>query len=445
MKRINGTIKKVWGISEVGFSIMSVMETSFLLYFLTDVARLPLSLAAAISGSSAVADAVCAVFAGIVIDKVHLRAGKYRPWLLWCPPVASVFFIFCFTKIGGPVTSGLVIIVAYVASHFVWTIAWTANRNLISVLTDDPGEKDFLSARIAIGTTLGKITASFLVPLFSSVVFAGIPGVKAYTLITAIACCCYVACYLVHYRITAGWDRQVSAGGKPVYFRNILRGVVSNRHLTAILLHDTIRQTAYYGVAAAAAHYAKIVWNDPGAVTWLLVVFYIGTTVGAGLSNRLAGQFGVRATCAVGCCGCGICMLTAYFLPTVPALLTACLFLAQVCFGAAYGLTSKLYTMCSAYSQWKTGEDTRGAVMACSSLAIKLAIAVRGMMITAVLGWIHYDPEITMIPQQAVGGIRFLFFAVFGAVMLVSILPLAMFRLDDKQVGEMEAEITARK
>ena len=34
---MNKGIKRVWGISEVGFFMMSSMETMFLLFFLTDV------------------------------------------------------------------------------------------------------------------------------------------------------------------------------------------------------------------------------------------------------------------------------------------------------------------------------------------------------------------------------------------------------------------------
>ena len=108
INRINKKIKTVWGISEIGFSVMSTMETSFLVFFLTDVAQLPLAITAFITGFTALADAISAVIAGIVIDKVHFKVGKYRKWLLYCPPVVTVFFIFCFTKIGGDTMAGLI-------------------------------------------------------------------------------------------------------------------------------------------------------------------------------------------------------------------------------------------------------------------------------------------------------------------------------------------------
>ena len=39
MKKINNKIKSFWGISEVGFSFMSTVETTFFVIFLTDVAH----------------------------------------------------------------------------------------------------------------------------------------------------------------------------------------------------------------------------------------------------------------------------------------------------------------------------------------------------------------------------------------------------------------------
>ncbi|MBQ8975375.1 MAG: MFS transporter, partial [Oscillospiraceae bacterium] len=76
MKTLSKKIKSVWGISEVGFSIMATMETSFLVFFLTDVAKLPLGIVGVITGSTALIDAISAIIAGIVIDKVNLKGGK---------------------------------------------------------------------------------------------------------------------------------------------------------------------------------------------------------------------------------------------------------------------------------------------------------------------------------------------------------------------------------
>ncbi len=445
INRINKKIKTVWGISEIGFSVMSTMETSFLVFFLTDVAQLPLAITAFITGFTALADAISAVIAGIVIDKVHFKVGKYRKWLLYCPPVVTVFFIFCFTKIGGDTMAGLIIGIGYVLSHFIWNIAWTANRNLIPVLTDDADERSFLSARIAMGSSLGKIVASVLVPYLGTAFLAIFSGVTAYTVIALIACVLYMICYFIHYAVTSGYDTDVSAGQKAVSFKDMGKCIATNPHLIAILAHDAIRLIAYYGIAATATYYAKVVLEDSSVMSWLLVMFYAGSVIGSFFSTYIAKKLGSKMTSLLGCAGCAVFLGICYFLPAKVMLVVVFLFLAQLSFGIAYGLTSNLYSMCGTYSEWKTGGNARGVVMSFCSLAIKIGVAVRGVLITAVLGMIAYDPNATVMTAEAKSGVKFLFIGVFTIIMLVSLIPLLFFRLNDKKVIEMEKEIARKK
>ena len=52
MPRINTAIRSVWGVSEIGFSIAATLETAFFLFFLTDVAQLPLAISGVIAASA---------------------------------------------------------------------------------------------------------------------------------------------------------------------------------------------------------------------------------------------------------------------------------------------------------------------------------------------------------------------------------------------------------
>ena len=117
MKGINSKIKTVWGISEVGFSITATLETAFFIFFLTDVAQLPLAISGIIAGGASAVDIISAAIAGVFINKFHFKNGKYRPWLLYAPLCAMVFFILCFTKIGGDITAGIIIAVGYIISQ----------------------------------------------------------------------------------------------------------------------------------------------------------------------------------------------------------------------------------------------------------------------------------------------------------------------------------------
>lgn len=89
MKGINSKIKTVWGISEVGFSITATLETAFFIFFLTDVAQLPLAISGIIAGGASAVDIISAAIAGVFINKFTLRMAntvhgcstpRFVPW-----------------------------------------------------------------------------------------------------------------------------------------------------------------------------------------------------------------------------------------------------------------------------------------------------------------------------------------------------------------------------
>lgn len=445
------SIKGFWGISEVGFSMMSTMETVFFMIFLTDVAQLPLAITGIIAGSTAIIDAISAVLAGIVIDKVKFKSGKYRPWLLICPPIVTAFFVLMFTKIGGDVTAGLIIGVGYILSHFVWNICWTANRNLIPFVSKEQDERSWLSARIAMGSNLGKLAGSYLVPPITGALFAvfaataagGTVPVIAYTIGALIMALCFLVCYYVHYGITKGHDATDSAA-KPVTFKDMGRAIVTNDQLIVVLLHDALRLVGYYGLATLTTYYAKCVLNVPGDSGIMLVFFYLGCIIGAGFTARINKKIGPKKTTIIGVGGWLVFQALIIVLPENVFMISAALFFGQLFFGFAYGLTSNLYAMCGTYGEWKTGGQARGVTMAFCSLAIKLGVAIRGMVIPAVLGTIGYVAT-AADPTIYAEGIKnaYAFFPVI--CLAISFIPLIWFKLSDEKVAQMDKEIAERE
>lgn len=441
---MNASIKRFWGISEVGFFMMSSMETMFLVYFLTNVAMLPLGIVAAITGSSAIADAFSAILAGIVIDKVRFKNGKYRPWLLICPPVVTVFFMLCFTKIGGDMVAGIIIGIGYVMSHFVWNICWTANRDLISVISKDPQDRAWLSSRIGVGCNIGKIMNSLVVPTVSAALLGVIGGVASYTVVALVFCLVFVVCYYIHYFITKGYDTMEQSGAKAITFAEMGKSIFTNSQLVAMLLHDAIRQIAFIGIGSLTSYYCLVVLGNETLASPLLIAYYVGAVIGGMIAPRVVKKIGSKKTNLLGVIGWGAAQALSLVLPVNIVVIGSILLVGQIFFGMSYGLTSGFYSMCGTYGEYKTGESANGLVMACCSLAIKLAVALRGVAITAFLGIIGYSAAAEITPA-IVASIRSLY-GYFPVIFIVlSLIPLAFFKLDDEQIRTMEKEISMRK
>lgn len=451
MARINSKIRTWWGISEIGFSTMAVMETSFFLVFLTDAAQLPLPLVGAITGVTGIADAISAVIAGAVIDRARLKGGKYRPWLVFCPPLVVLFFIFEFTRIGGDVMASIICAAGYIIGHFIWNIGWTANRSLIGVLTDDPAERGFLSGRIAAGSCGGKLIGSYAVPALTTLfigLFAALGPVFGYTITAAIVSVLYLLTYLIHYAITKGYDVPDTSGGEKASrgatLLDIIKTIFTNPQLLVVVLADSFRLVGFYGFAAVAAYYARIVIGDASAVAIILIIFNGGAFVGSLLSGTVVRKLGTKLVTIAGTGIMAILFLFLYFVPLPLVAFYVVLAVAEVVFGVSYGLTSSLYSMCGTLSEYQKGVDVKGMAMAGSSLAIKVSIAVRGVIIASFLASIGYSAD-AAITASMQAGISQLFLLVPAVFSLVSALLFFLYRIKDDDIPKMEAEIAARK
>ncbi len=450
MKRLNSGTKAVWGISEIGFSIAATLETAFFLFFLTDVALLPLAISGAIAAASGLIDAVTALFAGVILDKFNFKSGKYRPWLMYAPLAAMIFFILSFTKIGGDVTAGIIIAIAYVLSHFCWNLSFTANRSMTNVLTDDPNERAFLSGRLGAGAALGRVCASLLVPNLTAALTSAFTGVMAYTITAALVSVLYIICYGIHFAVTNGCEEPQDAkatkgGGRSISFADMGRNLIGNPNLILIFLHDMMRLIAYYTMAAGTAYYCRVVLGDPTASGTLLMVFYIGCFLGSFVAARVAKAIGTKMTTIVGMGGWIVIWIIAYFLNPGFMLLNVLMFLSQVSFGLAYGLTANLYSMCGTYAYWKTGKNTMGVTMSFLTLSIKLGVALRGIVIPAFLGFIAYDATAATFDAAAQSGISFMYFLLPVIILAISLVPLLFFRIKDSDIPKMNEEIQARE
>ncbi len=447
MKKINSKIKTFWGISEVGFSFMSTVETTFFVIFLTDVAQLPLPLVAAITSIAGIADAITAMLAGVIIDKVNFKNGKYRPWLIYCPPFVVALFVLMFTKIGSDPVAALLCGLGYVLSHAIWNLCWTANRTMVGELTDDPEERAFLSGRISAGSSAGKILASYLVPIlnifFLGVFSSGGSGVIGYTMTALVAGLTFFVCYIIHFVITKGYDEPKASTGKSVSFIDMGKSIASNPQLLLVLIFDFLKLIGYYTLMATVAYYAKVVLKDEKAMSIILVVFNVGALVGSLISKNVVAKLGSKMTNIVGVVGFAACLVVIYVMPASMMVVTVLLGIAQIFFGISYGNTTSLYSNCGTYSEYKTGKNTKAVIMSFSSLAIKISIAVRGVVITSVLSVIGYKAD-AAITASTEGGIKMLCLIVPIVFLVVSIVPLLGYKIKDSDVVKMEKELQER-
>ena len=183
MIRMNNKIKNFFGVGDMFFSLMVVLEIAFLMVFLTDVLKLDIAVAGTIISITSLGDLITSFIAGGIVDKSNMKWGKYRSWLLVGPAIASIFFVLQFTQFGTATTTAIIFTVCYLISHTLWNIFYTANRALAGAVTDDPTERAHISGRIAAWMNAGRIIGSKLI-IVMILFFATNVGAVSYTHLT---------------------------------------------------------------------------------------------------------------------------------------------------------------------------------------------------------------------------------------------------------------------
>ena len=76
MNKINNRIRTFWGVSDIGFSFMSAVDTAFFVIFLTDIAKLPLPIIAILISVTGILDIITSLISGIIVDKINFKNGN---------------------------------------------------------------------------------------------------------------------------------------------------------------------------------------------------------------------------------------------------------------------------------------------------------------------------------------------------------------------------------
>lgn len=148
-----------FGIGTIGRDALYTMVSMYLLFYLTDVIKIPTSLLGGVTVImiiTRVFDAVNDPFMGIVVDNTHSRFGKFKPWIVAGGLVTSVFTVLMFTD--WHLTGGAFLVV-FLLTYILWEISFTANDigywGMLPALSQDQQERERIGGFARICANIG--------------------------------------------------------------------------------------------------------------------------------------------------------------------------------------------------------------------------------------------------------------------------------------------------
>jgi Na+/melibiose symporter-like transporter len=385
-KTLKKSVINLYGLPSFGFQLFVKMEIFFFAAFLTDYAKIPVAIAGTVLMVTSIFDIVWVPTAGVILEKSSMRWERYRSWLLVGPPLATVFFVLQFSKIGDPTINAVLISVGFIISHLIWNIFYAGHIAMNNSMTMDREERISMASNRGMFNSLGSICFS-MVGAKSIQLLGGGNQALGCTLTVIVSGTLMTLCYWTLFSITRDYayhsagQAQAQATDK-MGIGEMFKQIIVNPPLIGLMLAELGRYLGRFVIFGMAFYYFKYVVNN----LTVIAVFFTGLNV--------------------------------------------------VCFFGAMTTVD--------YGEWKIGKNARGFIMSLISFPIKTAIFVRSVVITGVLVSAGYVADMAPTPELISGiknGIALIPALFIGAGLIII---LALYRITPESQKRMQQEIAAR-
>ena len=443
--RLSLARKIALGSGDLASNLYWQSTTLFLLYFYTDVLKLPAAVAGAVYMIALVWDGAIDPVVGWIADRTRTRLGRYRPYLLFGAPCLALSYVAMFLPPAEPAGDAVLIVAGtHLIFRTCFAIVGIPYSSMFARVTRDSAQRaDLAAARIVFAMIAGVIVSSATLPLSG---WLGGGNARHGWQMLAV---CYAAVAMLMTWFVAGVARGLDRPEPPVTVHHaramIWRSIIVNRPLQLALGVVLVSSFSATFFSKNIIYYFKYIYGDAAAatpaltlsaaVTGLSVPFW--TWVIRRRGKRFAWATGT-ALVAVGTCG--------WWLANghgLPALMSA---LALVAFGSSAGYICFWAVLPDTveYGEWRTGVRTEALVFGLVVLGQKSALGIAAGALGVALQQIGYQADTPMSAATSYG-LRMLMIAVPLIGSAISLLLIAFYRLDFATHARMVRDIAERE
>lgn len=390
------------GISSGEFGLNLYLQTAslYLLYFYTDIVRMPPAVAGSIYMLVLVWDAVLDLAVGAFADNARTRLGRYRPYLtVGALPLALSFVSMFLAPALFRSHAIAIVVVTQVLFRTCYTLVSVPYAALSARVTRRTDERSWISAtRVLFGAMGGLVVAGSALPVANA--FAkDSNGALGWILIASSYAVVGVVALLVTARSAAQHDGLDEDDGPPPRLRDKLHAVVTNKHLLIVLLASFIASLSATMFQKGIIYYFKYAFGNVRLAAVAIVFMAVIVGVSAPFWAAVARRFDKRTAVLVG--------LAAKVLGAVVWWFSfghglAPLFVAfgLIALGTSASLTS-FWAMAPdtvEYAEWRTGVRSESLSFGVVALGQKLAMGFGAGALGLFLSRIGF---VANIPQSA--------------------------------------------
>ncbi len=432
-----------YGLGDTASHFVWDMVGFWLLFFYTDVYKIPAAAAGTIMLIARFWDMGIDPVIGVISDRTQTRWGKFRPYILFGAIPYAVLAILTFTtpnlgEMGKIIYAGatyVLLMTAYAAVNLPYS-------SLAAVMTSDTYERAGLNTYRFICAFLGQFVVTGLALTLAKYFGNGDKAMGfQYTLIL------FGGLSVVFFFITFATSRErvQPSTALPSSLKEDFKNLFRNRPWIILACVGIISFVMFAMQNAAIAYYFKYYIGREDNVQWFNVIGTVALIVALPLSKPLAKAFGNRNVFIASSLISGL-FFIALYLPGEKDLVTiyALNILAKMAYAPAVPLLWTMIADSSDYSEWRTGRRATGLYFSAATFAQKAGWGIGA----AIAGWVltiyHYVPDAAQT-ATSIHGIKLLVSVIPGILYMSCAVFMFFYTIDAQTTDRMKTDLDARR
>lgn len=437
---------------------MSFALKSYLIIFWTQFMGMDNNLYAALLLIVQVWDAINDPLIGSMVDadRRQYKRNKFLQYI-WLGSIGLlVAGALCFVPWQGApaMVKNILFLAGYVLWDAFYTVANVPYGSLLSLISDDPGDRASLSAFRSIGSLVGNIVAMVTIPMLIYDASNNIVGSRLFIIALVMGLIGFVAFQFMikNTTIRVNTDVKVSEEAPKFNVFKAMGNFLKNRPAVGATLAAMGMFLGMQGATAAVQVMFQSYFKDASLQGIVGMFSMIPMLLFTPLARKLVLKFGKKELSTFGALISVIACVGLVVLPitgdrTGMLIYVACQFVNNMGMGIYSVVSWSLMGDAIDYNEWKNGAREEGTVYSLHSFFRKLAQGMGPSAVLVIMGMLGYVganganqlPEVALNMRYLVAGLY-----LFSAVMQFVGLGL-VYNLDKKTTEQMTAELEARK
>lgn len=443
-----------FGIGTIGRDAVYSMISMYLMFYLTDVLRVPTGtmwwVTAAIIFTKAF-DAFNDPFMGVLVDNTRSRWGKFKPWIFLGVVLSSVMTVLMFTDFH---LQGMEYVLIFLFVYVLWEISFTANDisywSMLPALSRDQKERERIGAVARICANIGMFAMVVLITPITEALGNWAGSLQLGYFWLAVITCLLMILFQMVTLVFVKEDRSVDQRVEPqTSVRDMVRVIFNNDQLIWVAVAMILFHVGYTTTTSFGQYYFKYYYGDLNMYAVFGLILGVAQITSLALFSLVRRRFKRESIYA----GATVMILMGYIvfmMASRGAMIPVAAGGLLVFIGdAAIQLIMFMQIAdCVEYGEWKNKQRNESVTVSLQPFIFKVSSSLASGVVgaTVILSGMR---EALGPADMSLGGMRLFRFAMFVFPMICIVVSYLIYRkkymIDEEKYQEIQSELEARR